>query len=241
MDTPTPKLNASEISKSKARAAAQAALDDMFLSPKQTNRASSFALYTWAGLAVVSAAVAMTIGLVPGGYGSDPDVVASVSESLSDDLPQNANPETAKIEFPDLPAAAVVADADQKQLLKDRPDLDATKTAAIAPEDVAPPAVSSVVPNVGDEVLGVDIGGSNSIPMLAVRFKALQRRSPELFSGLSPLVNFSESQGELDARLIAGPFASAGQLADFCRSVRLQLTLDCKQTKYQGDPIKLGQ
>ena len=239
MEPPSPHLNSDEISKSKARAAARAALEDMFLTPTQKSRTTSFALYTWAGLAVLSAAVALTIGLVPNGSQQDTQIVASVSGTFSDDLP-----DITKTEFPKLPTASVVAESDQKKLLEERPDLDATTTAAIAPEEIAPAPIEAVPiaepQSVANEGLGVDIGGSNSIPTLAIRFKALQVRSPELFAGLNPLVRFSESQGRLDARLIAGPFTSSQQLADFCRSVRLQLTLDCKQTDYQGDPIPLG-
>ena len=228
-----PQLSPDEISKFKARIAARAALNDMIVPPKQRNRASSFALYTWGGLAVMSAAVAITIGLVPSDSERSSQLVASVSHGNSSDLPSVAG-----IQFPELPAATVVASKDQEQLLEDRPELDATTTAAIAPEEFAPAPVA-VKQVSGSEALGVDIGGSNSIPVLSARFKALQKRSPELFAGLNPLVRFSETKGQLDARLIAGPFETSNQLAEFCRSVRLQLTLDCKQTGYQGDPIKL--
>ncbi len=233
MKPPTPQLNPDEISKFKARIAARAALNDMIVPPKQKSHASSLALYTWGSLAVLSAAVAITIGLVPSDSKLSSQLVASFTDGNSSDLP-----EVAAIQFPELPAATVVASKDQKQLLKDRPELDATTTAAIAPEEFNPEPVA-VQQSVGSEILGVDIGGSNSIPVLSARFKALKLRSPELFAGLNPLVRFSESKGQLDARLIAGPFTSSNHLANFCRSVRLQLTLDCKQTGYQGDPIKL--
>jgi len=232
--TPQINLDASEISKSKAQMAAKAALQEI-VDPKRTsNRTSSFALYTWGGLAVLSAAVALSAGFFPS-TAPEQQITASLSENLNNELPENAD----EIPFPKLPVAEAPAVVEQEQFASQRPDLDKTKTAAIAPSEVSPPTSANEQAKISNS-LGVDIGGSNSIPVLSARFSALKLRAPELFEGIKPLVRLSEAKGQLDARLIAGPFSSSEQLASFCREVRLRLTLDCAQTGYDGDTINLS-
>ena len=82
-----------------------------------------------------------------------------------------------------------------------------------------------------------DLGGARNLNALTLRYAALIRRAPELFANLEPRA-ISTPKGQLDkTRLIAGPFAGPDQVAAFCRSIRLNLTIECSQAKYQGVPI----
>ncbi len=85
--------------------------------------------------------------------------------------------------------------------------------------------------------IGADLGKSVSLVELADRYEILRRRMPESFKPLDPLIRFSSEPDDLDATLIAGPFADAEAVGDFCRIIRLQLSGHCETTTYQGDAL----
>ncbi len=242
-------------SREDARRAAKEAAGD-FLQRHRTpsnSRSDRVAVYTWAGLAVVSAVVATTAGLSPGlqsgGSNVGEDLVAeriqpSDTLNTSDKIIVAEAPVTARPAEKTSPATlspletpapeTVVSIPDQVATLDD-PGIDTTTTGSVTA--AKPPKTTTPLP-VPALALGVDIGRSTSIPALRARFLALQNRAPDLFSALTPLANLRERNGNLEARLIAGPFATPKQVSEFCRAVKLQLTVDCKQSIYQGDPIE---
>ena len=82
--------------------------------------------------------------------------------------------------------------------------------------------------------LAAEIGRASAPKSLSVRYQALQQRQPDLFAGLTPLIGDATNA---NSSLLAGPFDTQKAVADFCRSVRLKLTIDCNPTDYTGKPL----
>lgn len=97
-------------------------------------------------------------------------------------------------------------------------------------------------PYPGDEaskgVFAVDLGGAKAVSPLINRYLAIKRRAPDLFIGLEPRIQLSGVSSDLEARLVAGPFASRSNMARFCRAVRLRLTIDCSPSLFDGETIQ---
>lgn len=90
-------------------------------------------------------------------------------------------------------------------------------------------------------ILGVEIGSAGDASQLVNRYSALKRRAPDLFAALELRIRVAPAQvGQEIARseLIAGPFASKADVADFCRSIRLRLTIDCAEATFAGERIQ---
>ncbi len=86
---------------------------------------------------------------------------------------------------------------------------------------------------------GADLGESVSLSELATRYANLRARLPSQFAGLAPLIRFADDPTDLNARLIAGPFADKAIADDFCRVIRLQMGRPCETAAYSGDALRL--
>lgn len=84
---------------------------------------------------------------------------------------------------------------------------------------------------------GADIGGASSVASLLMRYRALRDHAPDLFKGVLPLVALQERENMLQARLVAGPFSSREERAEFCTSLKLRLSIPCAAAAYEGDDL----
>lgn len=203
-----------------ARIAARAAATSMQqeLNGEANSGISKFALYMWGGIAVFCAFFAATSLVVP--LLTQPNnLMANVkpSSAISSDSVNSSRSEQA--------SAAVTN------------KVDSVTTGAVAP-DASGQTDNSKFNQSSKGTFGVKIGTSNSVPELVNRYKALSRRAPEIFGGVKARVRMADSNGQLQAQLIAGPFDDAQTVAQFCRSVKLKLTVDCAVTVFGGDQIK---
>ncbi|MDD9910658.1 MAG: hypothetical protein OXR62_13335 [Ahrensia sp.] len=124
----------------------------------------------------------------------------------------------------------------QRQAVQTDPQTTASTSDRIqSPNALTSPSSDQSYP--GANPLGAAIAASDSVPELRGQLAALRKRAPDLFSNLAPLVSLHEVNGRLEARLIAGPFDDADDLSRFCRSMRLQLTMDCAKSAYSGSPL----
>lgn len=217
--------------------------------------AESLALYAWAGIAALSALAACVTLLVPltdvpvklaaapepsqrqqitseqvPATGSEPDIVAPKQNPLDD----------ASVR---VIAERTIDDAEIDELLEkyrektEAPDAVITATVTGEVEDEPLDGLRTNQPFPGENSIGATIGLSNSIPDLARRYAAFERRAPDLFEAISPLVEVVEDGGTLEARLVAGPFSAQKELSEFCRALRLRITVDCIEGDYSGDPL----
>ncbi|NKB52440.1 MAG: hypothetical protein GKR97_09480 [Rhizobiaceae bacterium] len=149
-------------------------------------------------------------------------------------LPEQTT-DTVELIKPDLPEIL----PPKRQLVKTKKatDLDDRSTGSInrQAEQIAKPFEEALRP---EFLFAVDIGGATSASPLVGRYAAMKRRAPDLFEGLEPRIQVKGKNQDLEARLIAGPFTSATQVAQFCRSLRLRLTVDCTISAFQGDIIR---
>lgn len=226
-----------------ARVAARLAAKEILRERKshRSEGVSVFALYMWGSLTAASMLLALGSGVfapVNGPQGSDDPRLVSNEPDRS--TPKNSEPVAAL-----LPPITGVGDSglrrDQSQPEKIVAILDSETTGAISREEIAP--TFSIQPktentNIIDqspaEKFAASIGIAKSVTGLGLHYVSLERRAPQLFAGLDPRF---EQLADGSMKLIAGPFANVGELAAFCRSVRLQLTIECTQTGYFGQPV----
>ncbi len=223
---------------------------------KHSNSVGAFALYTWGSLAFVSVVFATVIGISPDAMITLPTTIADTTverkvvkqdvakieadaEALIESTQSTQLPEpktdSANLTRPDLPEIL----PPNRQLVKTKKavELDGRSTGSINPqaEQIAKPFREALRP---EFLFAVDIGGAKSASPLVGRYTAMKRRAPDLFKDLEPRIQVKGENHDLEARLIAGPFTSATQVARFCRSLRLRLTVDCSISAFQGDIIR---
>lgn len=207
----------------------------------------SIALYAWAGIAALSALTACITVLFPT---SAPVQIANKPEfAVGEQLVAARKPEI--IAPKEIQKPVVVATRSPLRDLKREtaellekyretskpadPLTTATAEGEVEEVNVAPLQTAQTFP--GDDAMGATIGLSDSIPELAQRYAALQRRAPDLFETVQPLVELVEGSTRLEARLVAGPFSQEAELAEFCRAIKLRITIDCSAGDYSGDPL----
>lgn len=235
-------------------------------SAKKTPTAiGAFALYTWGSLAFLSLMFAFAIGVSPNTFVWQPARIAKFDEvkprspgDLQDtalvkvtksmplpprpDHHPSALPDTMPDETPKalpeplpVPVPVDMARGGQDGQLKKH--LDGLETGSIEKSDG-----NELRPFPTDQLASsfyaVDLGGANAVTPLVDRYAALLKRAPGLFSDLEPRIQLTGQDGKLEARLVAGPFSTQGEIAVFCRAVRLQLTIDCKQSAFEGESIR---
>ena len=232
---------------------------------KNTNSVGAFALYTWGSLAFVSAMFAAVIGINPSNLISQPvtlaenelvlnsaptamvstvPVVKKVSPKAKRETEPLAPPElaanpdkerAAKLEIPALPEIQLP----KVELVETSQgfDIDSLRTGAVGLNDETPLQAfpEAQLPEI---LFAVDIGGAKSATPLINRYAALRRRAPDLFDRLEPRIQVQGHGTSLEARLVAGPFSSQADVAQFCRAVRLRLTLDCSLATFEGEVIQ---
>ncbi len=247
---PDPYNQPAEFSRKKARRAASDAAQTILsdLERKQSRRNGAVALYTWGALALLSGAIAATIGLLPNSNPSntttivaqtDPaprptppiEVVQGVAdEKTPEDL---ASSQTSSLDelARSAPEPSEPFSREEVDQVLNEAELEENTTASVPRENEVTPADQPTAR------YGVEIGDSKSVPQLAQRYSALHRRAENLFAGLTPLVRLQEDATGMSARLIAGPFSSRQEMAQFCRTMKLRLTVECKESAYEGDPL----
>ena len=227
-----PQINIATLSQVSARKAARDAANNFEKqgSNSAIGKAGAFALYTWGSLALASVIFAGFMGLSPELVVSKQPMERMASASPADytiqtspDIKLPRYVEGTSITPPQQQIAAIDQDILQ--------NVDTMSTGSINPvagsEDVSQPSMS----------LGVNIGHSPEVNKLLIRYKALSNRAPEIFRGLEPLLQSGYNEDNTQTSLIMGPFSSQSQLATFCREIRLRLTIDCTQAKYQGNNL----
>jgi hypothetical protein len=150
-----------------------------------------------------------------------------IKADLPSELSELPAPLAPKVELPKDHLAVFEAD----------PQIDELRTGSVnafSEEDLQP-FPEDVLP---EDLFAVDIGGGKAVAPLIGRYSALKRRAPDLFSGLEPRIQLKGANSTLEARLVAGPFTSKNQVARFCRSLRLRLTVDCTMSSFEGDTIQ---
>ena len=228
-----PQIDMISLSKESARNAARiAAIEfEKDYGQSQISNGGAFALYTWGALAFASVVFATTMGIfpelmdTPNNFGSAA-IVAQNDKSV-ETSPDIVAPRLALKPRNTLPKRDLASVPDRNIQIADP-----VSTASLPP--ASKKQTQAIVPSLS---LGVDIGHSSNVSDLAVRYLALSKRAPDIFQGISPLVQLSGDGNKLQAKLIAGPFSSQAQLATFCREIRLRMTIDCAQTTYRGDDI----
>ena len=224
------------VSREAARQAALKAASDILRQRKQETpkHQGVFALYAWGVVAFISVLFAVTATLVPG---SD-EPLPLVAESIKLQTPVEVEKELTSADSIDTtvtgaidtltpqttePETIDVADKEIEEIeLKEDVEDDEKLIASTAPSGI---------------ILGVDLGSAGSIPLLRNRYVAMKRRAPDLFSNMTPLVAMNEEEQELIARLVVGPFDTSVKVVEFCRKIRLRLTVDCTPTDYEGGSI----
>ena len=208
----------------------------------------SLALYAWAGIAALSALTACFTFLIPV-YQEPVKLVEKPGFAVGEPVDVTRRPDTVAPGDSPRPVlvatkrAAAIDDAEVDKLLEkyrektDEIDPQTTGTAVAETEELAVEDLSPTQPFPGDGAVGATIGLSKSIPALAQRYAALQRRAPDLFESIDPLVEVLENGNRLEARLVAGPFAGQHELADFCRALKLRITIECAAGDYSGEPL----
>ncbi len=220
--------------------------------------AESLALYAWAGIAALSALAACVTLLVPVSDTSFAVVEApapvktqQIATASETDVLREPEPDIVVPKQSPLDVAIIressqddIDDAKVNELLEKYREKtetpDPVLTAAVSGEVEDEPALEELratQPFPGENSIGATIGLSQSVPALAQRYAALQRRAPDLFQAIAPLVEVVEDDGALEARLVAGPFSAQEELSEFCRALRLRITIDCVAGDYSGEPL----
>jgi len=208
----------------------------------------SLALYAWAGIAAISALTACFTFIIPISK-SPVKIVKKPGFAVGQPVEIARRPDiVAPKESPKPVAVAAkrdtaIDDAEVDKLLekyREKTDeIDSQTTAATAGEtqELAVEELRPTQPFPGGDAVGAIIGLSKSIPVLAQRYAALQRRAPDLFEAIDPLVEVVDDGDRMEVRLVAGPFAEQRELADFCRALKLRITVDCSAGDYAGEPL----
>ncbi|MEM9733937.1 MAG: hypothetical protein AAF903_10715 [Pseudomonadota bacterium] len=228
-----------------ARHAAQAHLNALDESEKSNAPGNGLAVLTWGAMAMacsLAAAVTIALPLV------DDDWIGSNKLAKNETSSLEAAPTDATIEPTNLDPSITddLLDSDEpalEELAATVPEptapmrvelkttaaepFDKTTVAAIRPsETVVSPA--SVLDQVASNPVLVEDGLTVSIPLpesavnMDLQLNALKRRAPGLFDA-----KFMEADETGDS-LTVGPFSTPSEIARFCRTVKLSLTLDCK-------------
>ncbi|MEP0945186.1 MAG: hypothetical protein ABJH63_06590 [Rhizobiaceae bacterium] len=234
---------------------------------KAPSSVGAFALYTWGSLALMSAMYAVALGVNLDSFTFQTpqfalvetqtidQIAQKVQPPVKEETPQVANSEPRQLtpletttlprELSQLPAPLVpkvelrtdhLAAVETNQM-PEYPVLDRTRTGSVdaLDGDDLQPFPDDILPQ---NLFAVDIGGATTIAPLIGRYSALKRRAPDLFSDLEPRIQLKGADSSLEARLVAGPFTSQDQVSQFCRSLRLRLTVDCSMSSFEGDTIQ---
>jgi len=227
-----PQIDMASLSKERARIAARNAVVEFEKEFRQSQISSggAFALYTWGALAFASVVFATTMGIFPEilGVSDQPNssLIVTQNENSVETSPDIIAPRIAQFPRNTLPQRDLTSISQRNIQIADP-----VSTASISPVSQQSEEISLSLS------FGVDIGQSSNVGELIARYQALSKRAPDLFRGINPLVQLNDEGEALQAKLIAGPFASKTQLATFCREIRLRMTIDCAQTDYQGENI----
>lgn len=164
-----------------------------------------------------------------------PEVAKVVVQELPSDLDAKLRSELSELPAPLVPK--VELPKEHLAAMDNSPLVDEIQTGSVPvfDEDELQPFPDDLVP---ENLFAVDIGGAKAVAPLIGRYSALKRRAPDLFTDLEPRIQLKGANSSLEARLVAGPFTSQRQVAQFCRSLRLRLTVDCTMSSFEGDTIQ---
>ncbi|MGI9364567.1 MAG: hypothetical protein ACR2O8_05245 [Rhizobiaceae bacterium] len=230
---------------------------------KTPTATGAFALYTWGSLAFLSLIFAFAIGVSPHTFVWQPARIAKfdqvkprspsetkdtalveVSRSIpvqprSDHHPAafvDSSPNKSAKALPEpLPVPVNLArDGDDNRLQQHRDSMETGSIEKVDGNELQPMPTNQLA----SSFFAVDLGGADAVTPLVDRYAALLKRAPGLFSGLEPRIQLTGQDGKLEARLVAGPFSTSEDIAMFCRAVRLQLTIDCKKSTFEGESVR---
>lgn len=230
-----------------ARQAAEAHLHSLNEAEKANAPGGGLAVLTWGALAMacsLAAAVTVALPLMDSQWNNNTQLVETEETATKIDSEDGERALTeaellAALEVPandpatpeldQLAASAPQAMPPLRRNLEGKGGLDGTtvssvpKTETLANRDSASlmqqvPANAALV----TDALTVNIMLPKSRVAVDMQLNALRRRAPSLFGGkaLEP--------SDTGATLTVGPFASPSEIAQFCRNVKLSLTLDCQ-------------
>ncbi len=199
------------------------------------NSGGLVALYTWGTLAMVSALYAGAAGLFPnlGLIKEQTTVVAQNAPTPS--TKRDSQPDIVVVsQTPQVPKNTKPLKLATANEIRSLGQVDKRATGSIAPSEQTKQL------QVMSSNIGAKIGQSKSISELTLRFIALNKRAPKIFAELQPRIKITEIEDQSIASLIAGPFASKTDLAKFCRSIKLQLTINCTSDRYEGEDLEIS-
>lgn len=106
------------------------------------------------------------------------------------------------------------------------------------PNPAAPPvtAPAATPAPTSDAPAAIDLGGYRSLASLRRSWSDMNLRYGDLSKGLEPLARLRETDSGMEARLLAGPFASQTDAAKACMRLKAAGAL-CTVTSYGGQPI----
>jgi hypothetical protein len=120
------------------------------------------------------------------------------------------------------------------------PATPAPQTPVTAPQAATPQAAmvtGSIAPSsASGEVAALDLGGYRSLVSLKKAWSDMTGRYGEFGAKMEPLARLRETEAGMEARLLAGPYASQTEAAKSCMRLKA-LGVGCAVTTYSGQPL----
>ncbi|MEM1039544.1 MAG: hypothetical protein AAGI12_08740 [Pseudomonadota bacterium] len=245
-----------ETARQMAKRAALMASQDYLERAKGGRRSSDlslnrFALHTWGVLAALSLVAGATAT-----FNKASNPLEFLAVSMSKPLLPQGNRQIAEKTAPVASAPARIADVDNDagdgiNLARTLPSqlgnlrlegaIDEVTTGSIRLTDGPAISAGDMTPQDGPGSLksvsrnfGMVISVETSKRVLERQYTALVQREPDLFAGLSPVIEAGRKKGGQVFSLVTGPFQTSQAAAHFCRQVQLRLTLSCSPQTYKA-------
>lgn len=226
-----------------ARAAVQAHMDAVKMEQEEAAPASSVALYTWGGLALMCCFAAAITAVLP--LALSPSQFAEERAPRLEDYARENPVQRVTDDVAALPSRRDTSDPNTQLALEHSSVPESTKPLPkqfqMKPGTHSAEHTATVVPNTATastedpakEPVDTDLGAHIVLPKTDASvqdvFNSLQRRAPSLFEGLRAQ---SYTRPGMPKVIAVGPFGDASAQAKFCRTVRLTLTLECEPAKF---------
>lgn len=119
-------------------------------------------------------------------------------------------------------------------------------TAAATPAPETPPAVADPAPTAprpatpapgpGENAAAVDLGGYRTVASLKRSWSDMADRYAEFGGRIEPLARLRETESGMEARLVAGPYATQADAAKACLRLHT-MGVTCAVTTWSGQPL----